>query len=96
MKCIRCGKENDRKICYACMDSWTEIRSLIFSTLEERHGKLSQINHPIFIKETKRLEKIWRKSKNDFAKEIEKFKFETTERESIKAQISDELKSNGY
>ena len=70
-KCIRCGDENSRgKICYSCMSKWTDMRSEVFNALEKKHGKLSPANHPIFIKETKRLEKIWRKDKDKFDIEL--------------------------
>ncbi len=71
MKCIRCGDNQSRKICYACLDKWTDMRTTIFETLVKLHGQLSKENHPIFIKETKRLEKIWRKDKDQFSIALE-------------------------
>ena len=59
-KCIRCGIESySAKICYSCMDNWGEMRDIVFSTLQSIHGKMNPSNHKLFIKETKRLEKIW-------------------------------------
>jgi hypothetical protein len=54
------------------MGKWLDMRSLIFETLQWKYGLLSPQNHPIFIKETKRLEAIWRKDKSKFEIEINK------------------------
>ena len=70
MKCIRCGSDQHKKICDTCLSKWSDMRSTIFNSLQKVHGKLSKDNHPIFIKETKRLEKIWKKDKDQFFKEI--------------------------
>jgi hypothetical protein len=75
MKCIRCGEEStNKKICYSCLGKWTTMRSEIFDTLQNKYGKFSQENHSLFIKETKRLEKIWKKDKDKFIEEINKIK----------------------
>lgn len=73
-KCIRCGNDNynGRRICSSCLGKWTDMRSAIFDELQKKYGKLSPTNHPTFIKETKRLEKIWRKDKDAFAVELGK------------------------
>lgn len=73
MKCIRCGDETmNRKICYRCMNDWTTMRTQVFDILQNKYGKLTQENHPLFIKEMKRLERIWRKDRNEFLKELNK------------------------
>jgi hypothetical protein len=46
------------------------MRTSIFNVLQEKHGKLSPTNHQMFIKQTKRLEAIWRKDKQKFAVEL--------------------------
>lgn len=73
-KCIRCGDDtlSSLKICSSCLCKWTDMRTIVLNTLESKYGKLSPINHQLFIKETKRLEKIWRKDNLQFTIEIEK------------------------
>jgi hypothetical protein len=72
-KCIRCGQENINagRICPSCLSNWCDMRTEVFNALQLKYGKLSPSNHQFFIKETKRLEKIWRMDKNKFASEIE-------------------------
>ena len=74
MKCIRCWQDTltSAKICPSCISDWSDMRTSIFNVLQEKHGKLSPINHQMFIKETKRLESIWRKDKQKFATELTK------------------------
>lgn len=48
------------------------MRTQVFTVLEGKYGKLSPTNHQMFIKETKRLESIWRKDKQRFALELNK------------------------
>jgi len=81
MKCIRCGSETvgSMKICYSCLGKWSEMRETIFNILTKKYGKLSKDNHSIFVKETKRLEKIWRKDKRKFLDEINKIKQEVSD-----------------
>ena len=72
-KCIRCGQDTmiaGKRICNGCMDEWTDMRAAIFTTLQDKHGKLSPTNHKMFIKETKRLEAIWPKDREKFAIEL--------------------------
>jgi len=73
-KCIRCGGDTltSAKICRNCMNNWADMRSAIFNALQEKYGTLSPINHRFFIKETKRLESIWRKDKQKFQVELSK------------------------
>lgn len=73
-KCIRCGQDTltSAKICQSCIGNWSEMRTSIFNALEEKYGKLSPTNHQFFIKETKRLESIWRKDKQKFIIELSK------------------------
>lgn len=74
MKCIRCGNQTtgSYRICHTCLDDWGEMRGAVFNALQEKHGKLSPTNHKFFIKETKRLERIWRKDRGQFSIEIDK------------------------
>ena len=71
-KCIRCGQKilTSAKICPSCIHDWSDMRRSIFTVLEEKYGKLSPTNHQLFIKETKRLESIWRKDKQKFTTEL--------------------------
>ena len=73
-KCIRCGQDTltSARICPSCLGDWSDMRTSIFTVLQEKHGKLSPTNHQMFIKETKRLESIWRKDKQKFATELSK------------------------
>lgn len=73
-KCIRCGEDVHigRAICFPCLKKWVKMRRTIFDILKSKYGKLSPSNRPIFIKETKRLERIWMKSKDQFDLEIKK------------------------
>jgi len=41
-------------------------------TLESKYGKMNPENHPTFIKEMKRLEKIWKRDKDLFQLELDK------------------------
>jgi hypothetical protein len=73
-KCIRCGNETlgPQRVCPSCLGNWCDMRSMVFDKLTLVYGKLSPTNHPLFIKETKRLESIWRKDKERFAVELNK------------------------
>ena len=72
-KCRKCGEEArvNSRICNKCLDDWSNMRIEIFNKLQEKYGKMNQTNHPTFIKETKRLERIWRKDKQKFVTELE-------------------------
>jgi hypothetical protein len=73
--CIRCKEKNifdNRRICLGCMKEWTTMRTTAFDTLESKYGKMNPENHPIFIKEMKRLEKIWKMDKDLFQLELDK------------------------
>ena len=74
-KCTTCGNDTltSSKICGRCLNEWTKMRGLIFKTLTNKYGKMTQINHPIFITETKRLENIWRNNKDNFKLEIKNY-----------------------
>ena len=74
--CRTCHNEtlSGRRICPSCLSKWSDMRTLIFNTLTDVYGKMTQSNHPTFIKETKRLERIWRKDKEKFEIEINKIK----------------------
>ncbi|HRW22333.1 MAG TPA: hypothetical protein P5509_10190 [Bacteroidales bacterium] len=71
-KCIRCGDDTltGARICPTCLSNWSDMRTTVFNALQEKYGKLNPQNHKFFIKETKRLERIWRKDKGKFEQEI--------------------------
>ena len=71
-KCIRCGDDTltSARICPSCLDNWSEMRTTVFNALQGVYGKLNPGNHKFFIKETKRLERVWRKDKVKFESEI--------------------------
>jgi hypothetical protein len=70
-KCIRCGGETHQRICPFCLSNWCDMRSAIFNKLQEKYGKLNPDNHQFFIKQTKKLESIWRKDKEKFLNELD-------------------------
>ena len=73
--CIKCKEKNifdNRRICLGCMKEWTTMRTTAFDTLESKYGKMNPENHPTFIKEMKRLEKIWKRDKDLFQLELGK------------------------
>jgi hypothetical protein len=51
------------------------MRLEAFKAIEAKHGEISQANLGFCQKEIRRLEKIWRKDKDQFAKEIESYYF---------------------
>ena len=74
-KCIRCGDDalTGARICPTCLCNWDDMRTTVFNALQDKYGKLNSQNHKFFIKETKRLERIWRKDKGKFEQEIGAF-----------------------
>lgn len=71
--CIRCHEKNiydNSRVCSQCMTEWSSMRTRAWASLEPRLGKLTPETHPAWIKEMKRLEKIWKKSPVDFEKEL--------------------------
>ena len=46
------------------------MRTIIWDYLTEKLGKFSPENQKTFVKETKRLEKVWRKDKTEFLQAI--------------------------
>ena len=73
--CIKCKEKNifdNRRICSECMKEWTMMRTTAFDALESKYGKMNPENHPTFIKEMKRLEKIWKRDKDLFQLELDK------------------------
>ena len=69
--CRKCGGESfGRRICTSCLRDWSTMRGDIFSYLQGKYGKMNRDNHPTFIKETKRLERIWRKDPEKLYQEI--------------------------
>ena len=72
-KCIRCGKcEAVKRICYSCLDKWEEMRKAIWDYHETNYGKLTPDNLKVRQKDTKRLERIWKKDKGEFLMEMDK------------------------
>jgi len=71
MKC-KCGKDTwpNKFVCPDCLSSWDKMRKQLFEFLENKYGKMCQANHPLFVKETKRLERMWRKDPSKFVAEI--------------------------
>lgn len=72
-RCSRCHEPNifdNRRICTGCMKLWSDMRARAWASLEPKLGKLTPETHPSWIKEMKRLEKIWRKSPVDFENEL--------------------------
>jgi hypothetical protein len=51
-------------------DDWTEMREKVFAEITRVHGKLTFTNHAIFKRDMKRFEKLWRKDKTLFEKEL--------------------------
>lgn len=70
MKCKRCGVDQYDKVCSSCMKKWTDMRGKAWKYLESRYGKMNGNTLPVYQKEMKRLEKIWRKNPEQFQKEI--------------------------
>ena len=68
MSCRRCGGDTygSRTICSRCLMGWSAMRKLIWDYHEKIYGKLSNDDLKIRQKDTKRLEKIWRKDKDKF------------------------------
>ena len=68
MACIRCGGDTfgNQKICSKCLMDWSAMRKVIWDYHSKKHGKISKENLAFRQKDTKRLEKIWRKDKNKF------------------------------
>jgi len=68
MKCIRCGRDTcgNKTICSRCLQDWSAMRKLIWDYHEKKYGKLSNDNLKIHQKDTKKLERIWRKDKDKF------------------------------
>lgn len=68
MSCRRCGGDTygSQSICSRCLSDWSAMRKLIWDYHEKIYGKLTNENLKIRQKDTKRLEKIWRKDKEKF------------------------------
>ena len=56
------------------MKKWTNMRTSIFTVLQEKYGTLSVLNHSIFTKEIKRLEIIWKNDPKQFHEELKLLK----------------------
>lgn len=77
-KCIRCWEEAySKKICSACLSSWSDMRIEVYGELEKALGHFSFQNQIVFKKEMKRLEKIWRKDKDKFQQEVLKINLQS-------------------
>jgi Zn-finger nucleic acid-binding protein len=73
MKCTKCGGESiSSKICPTCMKSWTDMREAVFLKLQEKYGRMTPSNHETFKHHIKRMEKFWRKDKDQFKIQLEK------------------------
>ena len=72
MRC-KCGRDAwpNQQVCPECLKNWTEMRKKAFEFIEQKHGKMTAVNHPIFKKEIKRLEKLWRKDPGKFETELQ-------------------------
>lgn len=71
--CIRCHEKNifdNRRVCSGCMKEWTDMRTSAYDFVESKVGKLTPETHETYKKEMKRLEKIWKKDKEQFNLEI--------------------------
>ena len=70
MSCKICGGDTyaGQRICSKCLLDWSAMRKQIWDYHEKIYGKLSNDNLKIRQKDTKRLEKIWRKDKDKFQK----------------------------
>jgi hypothetical protein len=51
-------------------DDWTGMREKAFAEITRVHGKLTFTNHATFKRDMKRFEKLWRKDKTLFEKEL--------------------------
>ena len=73
MKCRTCGNDTagSMRFCQNCLYNWSKMRKVIWDYHEKKYGKLTGDNLLFRQKDTKRLEKIWRKNTNDFIVEIE-------------------------
>lgn len=72
MKCKRCHGDAwpNKSICPKCLSAWSNMRTIVWDYLQNKYGKLSPETLPILQKETRRLDKLWRKDKALFEKEI--------------------------
>lgn len=52
------------------LNDWTKMREKVFAEITRVHGKLTFTNHAIFKRDMKRFEKLWRKDKTIFEKEL--------------------------
>lgn len=69
--CRRCGGSNTGKgICGKCLSKWTDMRKEAWQHCEVLYGKLTPETHPLYIKEMKRLERIWKKDSSKFEQEL--------------------------
>ena len=74
MSCRRCGRETygSQSICSKCLMDWSAMRKEIWDYHERIYGKLTKDNLKMRQKDTRRLEKIWRKDKNKFQEILSK------------------------
>ncbi len=70
-KCRTCGREAYyRRICSDCLREWSAMRTRAFAYAQDIHGPLTQTNHPQIAKTMRRLDKMWKKNRDKFNKEI--------------------------
>jgi hypothetical protein len=70
-RCRKCCREAfNSRFCTQCLSAWSQMRLKAFEHCSFLYGKLSPENHEQFKKKMKKLEKLWRKSPEDFEKYI--------------------------
>lgn len=81
-KCIRCGNSHDnKKVCNSCLSNWADMRTIIWETMEIVYGSFIPETQKEWVKQTKKLESIWRKDKSEFDRKIAQIK---EEKEALK------------
>lgn len=53
------------------MNKWSEMRTECWLHCQRLYGKLTPATHPLFMKEIKRLQNIWKKDKEKFREAID-------------------------
>lgn len=63
MKCKYCGRETigNSRVCHKCLMDWLTMRKQIWDYHENKYGKLTAENLKIRQKETRKLDRLWRK-----------------------------------
>jgi len=73
MKCLRCKNDTygSHRICDACLSDYDKRRKLIWEHNEHNYGKLDKDNLAFYQKETKRLERLFKKNQAEFINETD-------------------------